>query len=390
MAQVKETIELLTKVLNRNGTSKIKAEIFRLAKFNDEDATESFWKLLFELLYFCKYGVIDEVTIKAYSELSREELAVYVKREMQALGFTSYAFSSLPNDMSQGSRELLLAFAWLLCKGSLIDKFMDKCASPVEEDLSVYQLNNLDDSNFNNHLTANKPLNPAQKVQHLQYLNGKLRSSLRRLYALQQQKNKLQHKILKLLEKDNDRLQCMLTWKKQEDVFWKWMMTFYNIPPDSIRLMNSARKQLEEAIMKYESVIVQLEEIWESQRDGISTQELDYLLASINMEISLQQANLALDDTETMLNHRDPHLSYIKANKQGKKLTNLTEPSRYSFESKEQNDYGVDVRTEISQLEIQLQRLENELFKKQSNYKTELDNMASNIPDVICIQPMSC
>lgn len=375
-----------------------------------------------------------------------EELAVYVKREMQALGFTSYAFSSLPNDMSQGSRELLLAFAWLLCKGSLIDKFMDKCASPVEEDLSVYQLNNLDDSNFNNHLTANKPLNPAQKVQHLQYLNGKLRSSLRRLYALQQQKNKLQHKIhectqgvssvaershlsvmevhllrhpellkkiLKLLEKDNDRLQCMLTWKKQEDVFWKWMesvldvklkekaeaemedknqpqMTFYNIPPDSIRLMNSARKQLEEAIMKYESVIVQLEEIWESQRDGISTQELDNLLASINMEISLQQANLALDDTETMLNHRDPHLSYIKANKQGKKLTNLTEPSRYSFESKEQNDYGVDVRTEISQLEIQLQRLENELFKKQSNYKTELDNMASNIPDVICIQPMSC
>ncbi|XP_069118884.1 LOW QUALITY PROTEIN: tubulin epsilon and delta complex protein 1-like [Argopecten irradians] len=141
MSQVRETIELLTKLLRRNGTSKIKAEVFRLAKFNSDEATVPFWRLLFELLYFMKYGVIDDVTIKAYSELTQEELAVYVKKSMQSRGFYSKEFSLLPNDMSSGSRELLLAFAWLMCKENVIVKFMEQCSSPVDENtLSVYEV----------------------------------------------------------------------------------------------------------------------------------------------------------------------------------------------------------------------------------------------------------
>lgn len=38
MAQVRETIELLTHILNENGCSKLKAEIFRLAKFDKDEA----------------------------------------------------------------------------------------------------------------------------------------------------------------------------------------------------------------------------------------------------------------------------------------------------------------------------------------------------------------
>ena len=38
MAQTRKTIELLTKILEENGTSKIKAEMFRLAKFNHKEA----------------------------------------------------------------------------------------------------------------------------------------------------------------------------------------------------------------------------------------------------------------------------------------------------------------------------------------------------------------
>lgn len=38
MAQVRETIELLTHILNENGYSKLKAEIFRLAKFDKDEA----------------------------------------------------------------------------------------------------------------------------------------------------------------------------------------------------------------------------------------------------------------------------------------------------------------------------------------------------------------
>ena len=42
-------------------------------------------------------------------------------------------------------------------------------------------------------------------------------------------------------------------------------MTHFNIPSDFVRNMNSARKQLEEAILKYETVIDQLEEVWHTK-----------------------------------------------------------------------------------------------------------------------------
>jgi hypothetical protein len=38
MAQVRVTIELLTNILNESGCSKLKAEIFRLAKFDKDEA----------------------------------------------------------------------------------------------------------------------------------------------------------------------------------------------------------------------------------------------------------------------------------------------------------------------------------------------------------------
>ena len=38
MSNVRTTIELLLKLLRENGTLKLKAEIFRLAKFNEDEA----------------------------------------------------------------------------------------------------------------------------------------------------------------------------------------------------------------------------------------------------------------------------------------------------------------------------------------------------------------
>ncbi len=38
MAQIRGTIELLTKILKANGASKLKAESFRQAKFNGKEA----------------------------------------------------------------------------------------------------------------------------------------------------------------------------------------------------------------------------------------------------------------------------------------------------------------------------------------------------------------
>ena len=63
-----------------------------------------------------------------------EELVVYVKRELQRRGFHSREFASLPNDMTSGSRELLLGLGWLLCKENIITRFMKSSTSSLDDD----------------------------------------------------------------------------------------------------------------------------------------------------------------------------------------------------------------------------------------------------------------
>lgn len=40
---------------------------------------------------------------------------------------------------------------------------------------------------------------------------------------------------------------------------------YYNIGPDPVSRMNEARRKLEEAILRYEAIIEQIEELWETK-----------------------------------------------------------------------------------------------------------------------------
>lgn len=125
------------------------------------------------------------------------------------------------------------------------------------------------------------------------------------------------------------------------------------------------------------------------QRSSVTEQELDNLLTSINMEISLQRANLALDSTERVLrSYKEPRLAYVST-KGSKKVSNLQVSTR-GVPSRDPSGDGVvptDICSEISVLEAQLKKLEVESSKKQCHYRHDLDAIASSIPDSICIQP---
>jgi len=62
------------------------------------------------------------------------ELAAYVKREFQRLGYHSIDFALVPVNMSDGSRELLLAFAWLLHSEQVVYKFSVNCTTVFADD----------------------------------------------------------------------------------------------------------------------------------------------------------------------------------------------------------------------------------------------------------------
>ena len=126
------------------------------------------WNLLFELIYFVKYGLVDDVCIRALVELtfgifnilniysylfdkltiSTEERAALVRGELRARGYSTrdlppparppaFSFSNSPQttDLAgAGSRDLLLALGWLMCREELIARLMFACAHPLLAD----------------------------------------------------------------------------------------------------------------------------------------------------------------------------------------------------------------------------------------------------------------
>ncbi|ELT99332.1 hypothetical protein CAPTEDRAFT_222625 [Capitella teleta] len=431
MSQIRNTIELLTKILRENGTSKVKAETFRLAKFNDDNAVAVMWKLLFELLYFCEYGKIDDITIKASSKLTREELVVYVKTELQKRGFFSNDLSHPSSLAKCGSRELLLAFAWLLCREDIITRFMQKCTSPLQEQDTAFLY-----AQERKFLASEMPetTNPVSRVRQLLWLNNKLQLSLRSLYALNREKMSLQHKIhgatsgvsvvpeknhlsmlevfmlrkpellkknLQLLVKDNERLQNLLKWRENEDVFWRWMESVLdakeqqktacglqehsprtNIPAEMISRLQASRRHLQDAICKYEAIVDKLDEAWESKSSEISEEELDTLLSSLNLELSIQKAHISFHNTQSYVCTQNdclssahcPQLLMLQQEKKKKKM--------------EEIDEAQDVRSEIQRMQHFVKHLQDDVYHKQESFKTELQNLSSHFRDAVCVPPM--
>jgi hypothetical protein len=53
-----------------------------------------------------------------------ETQARFVKSVLRSQGYPRSALSQLPEDNSQGSRELLLALSWLLARGPLLERLL--------------------------------------------------------------------------------------------------------------------------------------------------------------------------------------------------------------------------------------------------------------------------
>ncbi|XP_062581834.1 uncharacterized protein LOC134243599 [Saccostrea cucullata] len=164
-------------------------------------------------------------------------------------------------------------------------------------------------------------------------------------------------------------------------------MLYYNIAPDPVSRMNEARRKLEEAILRYETIIEQIEELWETKRSEVTEEELDGLLDMLNMEISLQRSNLALGSSDFFL-MRDPTFVF---NKKDKKKPNLPKPTdRLPSALGEGLSVPVEISSEIAALESQLRLLETQVGRKTRQYTTDLERLSVRVPGALFVQPSSC
>ncbi|XP_046935886.1 tubulin epsilon and delta complex protein 1 isoform X1 [Lynx rufus] len=238
-------------------------EIFRRAKFDRPEAAPALWQLLFRVLSPLSANGASAPPAQGEPPSIEAQVRV-VKSELHSQGYPRRALAQLPEDGSQGSRELLLALAWLLARGPLLERLLAQTRVRLGDEIPLCECEALA-----------RPGPPVPRVEadgpvdvrHLQWLMGKLRFQWRKLIASQQEQCALLGKIhsytrgchsdrslghlsvaetellrdaeggqqlLRRLESENVRLEAALRWRRQELVFWRWMDTVLGTcPPEA-------------------------------------------------------------------------------------------------------------------------------------------------------------
>ncbi|NWW32674.1 TEDC1 protein, partial [Panurus biarmicus] len=224
-------------------------DTLRLARFDRPQASLDFWRLLYVLLKQIHGGRWTE----------SDAIGARVRFVKSALWYHGYGrpqLQQLPADGSAGSRELLLAFSWLLHSLGLLQRLLARNRVRTGDETSVCTC----EDQLLNSQEGTTEAGPEDRVdvRYLQWLNGRLRLQWGSLHTQHQEQCKLLHKIhlftsgshvdqnlghfsvtetdlirqpenykqlLQLLESETMQLEAFLEWKQLEPVYWQWMET---------------------------------------------------------------------------------------------------------------------------------------------------------------------
>ncbi|RMC08318.1 hypothetical protein DUI87_14559 [Hirundo rustica rustica] len=161
-------------------------DTLRRARFDRPQASLDFWRLLYVLLKQIHGGGWTE----------SDAIGAQVRFVKSALWFHGYGrpqLQRLPADGSAGSRELLLAFSWLLHRLGLLEQLLARNRLQTGDEASVCTCE--DELPSIQEDTAEAGPEDRVDVRYLQWLNGRLRLQWCSLHAQHQEQCKLLHKI---------------------------------------------------------------------------------------------------------------------------------------------------------------------------------------------------
>ncbi|XP_047592490.1 tubulin epsilon and delta complex protein 1 isoform X5 [Lutra lutra] len=169
-------------------------EIFRRAKFDRPEAAPALWQLLFR--------VLSPPPAAGASPALGAQVRL-VKSALCSQGYPRRVLAQLPEDGSQGSRELLLALAWLLARGPLLEHLLAQTRVWLGDEIPLCQIH-----------SYTRGCHSDRSLGHL---------SVAEIQLLRDPEGGQQ--LLQRLESENTRLEAALQWRRQELVFWQWMDT---------------------------------------------------------------------------------------------------------------------------------------------------------------------
>ncbi|XP_064283529.1 tubulin epsilon and delta complex protein 1 isoform X6 [Passer domesticus] len=171
-------------------------DTLRRARFDRPQASLDFWRLLYVLLKQIHGGRWTE------SDAIGAQVG-FVKWALWYHGYGRPQLQRLPADGSAGSRELLLAFSWLLHSPGLLEQLLARNRVQTGDETSVCTI----------HLfTSGSHMD--QNLGHFSVTETDL---------IRQPENYKQ--LLQLLESETTQLEAFLEWKQLEPVYWQWMET---------------------------------------------------------------------------------------------------------------------------------------------------------------------
>ncbi|XP_071447369.1 tubulin epsilon and delta complex protein 1-like [Hetaerina americana] len=244
MNEIKNSLILLSKEIRALCNVDLKSEHLRLAKFNQigDKNVETLWQVL---LSFCRQSS------EGLAEQDGDVL--FVKCCLASLGYTRIDFYRLPSSKKCGSRELLIAIAWLIAKEDILDVLIRKKMLNFKRQISMCntapEFKEEDTGNWRKNFSYGDSLN------YTLLLCTKLKNCVKNMYNSSEELIKLTDKVHQATQNINGLphlsvdeanlllqdeinpsihksalelrsiLDTHLKWNECRSVFWKWMDT---------------------------------------------------------------------------------------------------------------------------------------------------------------------
>ncbi|XP_071792156.1 tubulin epsilon and delta complex protein 1-like [Asterias amurensis] len=420
----RDAIGSLCQLLNLKGITGLTPEIFRQAKFNKPEAVAPLWSLLYSLAHYNTHKCIPSKTDAARHTRPTHRISS-TKHAMWAEGYRCNKLYRLPDDMSGGSREVLLACAWLLAKTDILaDIILDDRAMAVADTAHLH----LEEvvkamtrmKGASNSISGD--LLPSDCAKRLGWMVGRCRMAMRRLYVQQQEFCSLTHQIhvatqglsvsmdtshlspfetfitrhsdqLKthhdFLEAEQSRLHICIRWQEQQQTFWQWMESVLDAK------LQDSQVDLEE------------EEADDSTKPNSSPRSGDLMEMLIDLEGCTQQLERLVDDDGSSEDARyTSKLSLIAEDVRSRLAPPPTATStrrhshqttRFHLTSKQskapsaaQNEpvNRIHIQDEITRLSAVVEQLKVELEDLREGHRCRIEDLTSVLPDAVCIPPM--
>jgi len=344
-ARIQDTIHLLCKICCDCGIPKISPETFRLAKFNKAEACECLWNFLFHIISLIKHLTeTPSEQFQPFSGVINSILCVAkVKAFLHDLGYARsefYVASYVAN-----SRELLLAFGWLLNEVQLLTMMrryhlkqahMEQIQPTsgyrvmVTTLLNEVSLLELECNEIDGMLQEGRQKGTiCEGVKRLAWLNGRITLSYKQLSEAYSSLVKLVHRLdrfsynetrqnqisfygwylllhpqelsrqLKKLEHHVTALQSIADWQHHDALFWKWMesvidcykkdiVTGTSTMPTKDSLLAATNKLYERTTLllhEKEAQISAINQMWEARLLQVNKQDLKKELHCIDSEL---------------------------------------------------------------------------------------------------------